>query len=213
MIETQTPEDSRTLGDSIRPLPSIIADNKTGKGRIERAALHLFSNATIDGVSTKRIAQEAGVSEGLLYKHYKSKDALARALMLAIHNKLTNMILAVDALNIPIEEKIRRITLDYCHIADADWPLFRYHILHLHHFPKLSEAPEKSPHGAAVSLLARAIEKGDITLEDPEILAPMALGVVLQVAHSKVLGAINGPLMPHADRLTEGVLAVLKLNG
>jgi len=194
------------------PLPAIIANSETGKGRIERAALHLFSSATIDGVSTKRIAQEAGVSEGLLYKHYKSKEALARALMLAIHNRLTDMISAIDALDIPIEEKIRRITLDYCHIADADWPLFRYHILHLHHFPNLSERPNKSPHGAAVLLLERAMKDGDITPEDPNVLAPMALGVVLQVAQSTVLGAVKGPLMPYADRLCKGVLAVLKLD-
>jgi len=200
------------LRDSMGPLPPIIAESETGKGRIERAALHLFSSATIDGVSTKSIAQKAGVSEGLLYRHYKSKDALARALMLAIHNRLTDMILSIDALNIPLEEKIRRITLDYCHIADADWPLFRYHILHLHHFPNLSETPTKSPHGAAVLLLERAMREGGIPDEDPNILAPMALGVVLQTAQSKVLGAINGPLMPYADRLTEGVLAVLNLS-
>lgn len=211
MIALNLPND-RPLRDSMNALPAIISDTNSGKGRIERAALQLFSESTIDGVSTKRIANEAGVSEGLLYRHYKSKDELARALMFAIHTRLTDMIGNISATNIPVEEKIRRIALEYCHIADEDWSLFRYHILHLHHFPKLSESPEKSPHGAAVNLLMQAMAEDEITKEDANILAAMALGVVLQVAQSKVLGTIQGPLMPHVDRLSIGVLAVLGLD-
>ncbi len=197
--------------DSLGPHPAIIAESESGKGRIERAALHLFSHSTIEGVSTKRIAQEAGVSEGLLYRHFKSKDDLARALMLAIHNRLTDMITEIAATDLTLEEKTRRIVIDYCAIADADWPLFRYHILHLHRFPGLSENPRKSPLGAAAFLLEEAMSQGDIPSEDPIVLASMALGVVLQTAQSKVLGAINGPLLPLAGRLSEGVLATLNL--
>lgn len=194
-------------------LPAIIAKSDSGKGRIERAALLLFSESTVEGVSTKRIAQEAGVSEGLLYRHYKSKDDLARVLMLAIHNRLTDMITTIAETNLPIEEKIRRIVLDYCDVADTDWPLFRYHILHLHRFPGLSENPSKSPLGAAARLLDAAMADNEITKEDTTLLASMALGVVLQTAQSKVLGAINGPLLPHSDRLTQGVLMLLDLEG
>lgn len=203
----------KSLTDSMGPMPAIIADTDTGKGRIERAALHLFSESTIEGVSTKRIAQAAEVSEGLLYRHYKSKDDLARALMLAIHNRLTDMIAKIGAMDIAIEDKIRRIVVEYCHIADADWALFRYHILHLHRFPGLSERPEKSPHGAARALLQHAMAEGEIPSEDATLLAAMALGVVLQPAQSKVLGAIEGPLLPYAGRLTTSVLAVLGLDG
>lgn len=199
--------------DSIGSLPAIIADTETGKGRIERSALILFSESTIEGVSTKRIAQAAEVSEGLLYRHYKSKDDLARALMLAIHNRLTDMISTTAEMDLALEDKIRRIVVDYCHIADSDWALFRYHILHLHRFPGLSERPEKSPHGAAMALLETAMIQGEIPSEDAALLASMALGVVLQPAQTKVLGAIEGPLLPYAGRLTEGVLTLLGLEG
>ncbi len=201
------------IKDRLGVLPSIIAEADTGKGRIERAALHLFSTSTIEGVSTKRIAQEAEVSEGLLYRHYKSKDDLARALMLAIHNRLTNMIAGIAEMDLPLEDKIRGIVVDYCHVADADWALFRYHILHLHRFPGLSENPAKSPHGAAMALLQASMSEGEIPSEDANLLTAMALGIVLQPAQSKVLGAIKGPLLPYAGRLTTGVLAVLGLEG
>lgn len=191
--------------------PPIIADSESGKGRIERAALFLFSESTIEGVSTKRIAEKADVSEGLLYRHFKSKEDLARTLMLIIHARLTLMITEIDNLDIPITEKVRRIVVEYCHIADADWPLFKYHILHLHRFSDISDSPEKSPQGAAASLLERAMKRGDLPSENANLLAAMALGVVLQAAQTKILGAISGPLLPHAGRLTQGVLSVLGL--
>jgi len=197
--------------DSLGSFPAIIADSESGKGRIERAALLLFSESTIDGVSTKRIAQEAEVSEGLLYRHFKNKEDLARTLMLAIHNRLTEMIYDIAQMDLALDDKIRRIVVNYCDIADKDWALFRYHILHLHRFPNLSETPEKSPLGAATRLLEDAMSDGEIASEDAMILASMALGVVLQTAQSKVLGALTGPLLSHAGRLTQGVLKLLEL--
>jgi len=56
----------------------VTADNGTAKARIERAALILFVEKSIEGVSTKSIATRAGVSEGLLYRHFKSKDDLTQ---------------------------------------------------------------------------------------------------------------------------------------
>ncbi|CAM3701615.1 TetR/AcrR family transcriptional regulator [Litorimonas haliclonae] len=191
--------------------PQIIADSESGKGRIERAALFLFSESTIEGVSTKRIAEKADVSEGLLYRHFKSKEDLARALMLTIHNRLTQLITDIDNSDMSIAEKVRRLVIDYCHIADGDWPLFKYHLLHLHRFSDLSESSEESPQGAAASLLDKAMKRGDLPSENANLLAAMALGVVLQTAQTKILGAIAGPLIPHAGRLTRGVLSVLGL--
>ncbi|WP_416879370.1 TetR/AcrR family transcriptional regulator [Litorimonas sp.] len=191
--------------------PAIIAESESGKGRIERAALFLFSESTIEGVSTKRIAEEAGVSEGLLYRHFRNKEDLSRALMLTIHNRLTRMITDIDKLDATIEEKVRRLVIDYCYVADADWPLFKYHILHLHRFSTLTDRPGKSPQGAAAILLQKAMRRGELPSENSNLLAAMALGVVLQAAQAKILGAISGPLMPHAGRLTRGVLSVLGL--
>lgn len=197
--------------DTFDNYPAIIAESESGKGRIERAALFLFSESTIEGVTTKRIAEEAGVSEGLLYRHFRNKEDLARALMLTIHMRLTQMIANIDGLDVPVEEKVRRIVIEYCHIADTDWPLFRYHILHLHRFAGLTDRPAKSPQGAATSLLEKSMQRGELPSENATLLAGMALGVVLQVAQTKILGALSGPLLPHAGRLTQGVLSVLGL--
>ena len=193
-------------------LRGVSAANGTTKAKIERAALWLFSEHGIDGVSTKSIAAQAGVSEGLIYRYFKNKEDLARELMLAIHNRLTQMIKEAGKSEDCLAAQIRHITRRYCEIADDDWTLFRYHILHISRFSGLSEKPSKSPHGAAASLLRKAMQRGEIAKMNPNILAAMALGVVLQPAHSKVLGTISGLLSTHAPLFEKGVLAILGLN-
>jgi len=197
------------------PSRGVSAVDGTNKAKIERAAVRLFSEHGVDGVSTKSIAQHAGVSEGLLYRYFKNKDTLARELMRSIHIRLTEMIMAAAGRQDGLADQVGFIVRHYCEIADDDWTLFRYHILHLHHFPSLSDAPAgdwpNSPHMAAIKLLQKAMEGGEIPKSDPNILAAMALGVVLQPAQAKVLGAFDGPLSKHIDVFDRAVLSVLGL--
>ena len=193
----------------------VSAVDGTNKAKIERAALTLFAAQGVDGVSTKSIAQAAGVSEGLLYRYFANKDTLARELMRAIHIRLTEMIMAASAREEGLADQVGFIVRHYCEIADDDWTLFRYHILHLHHFPSLSDNPAgewpNSPHMAAVKLLTKAMAAGEIARADANILAAMALGVVLQPAQAKVLGAFDGPLSRHIPVFEAAVLAVLNI--
>jgi len=201
------------------PARGVSAVDGTNKAKIERAAVWLFAEHGVDGVSTKSIAQRAGVSEGLLYRYFKNKDTLARELMRAIHIRLTEMIMAAAGREDGLADQVSFIVRHYCEIADDDWTLFRYHILHLHHFPSLSDAAgnssgggwPNSPHMAAVQLLQKAMDGGQIPQSNANILAAMALGVVLQPAQAKVLGAFDGPLSAHIPMFETGVLAVLNL--
>jgi len=95
----------------------VISVDGSKKARIERAALTLFAQNGIDHVTTKAIATAAGVSEGLIYRHFNNKEDLGRTLMLAAHQGLTEII--VDAADMSdIRAQIRHITSRYCEIAD-----------------------------------------------------------------------------------------------
>ena len=51
------------------------------KEKILGAALELFAKEGFSSVSTSRIAKRAGVSEGLIFRHFKSKKALLSTIM------------------------------------------------------------------------------------------------------------------------------------
>ena len=162
---------TQTILKDHTPIRGVSAAEGSSKAKIERAAVILFSEHGIDGVSTKQIAHMAGISEGLIYRHFPSKQALAFSLMKTIHIRLTQMIR--NTTEIDQEDKaltqdkftkiISRIVQQYCEIADNDWPLFRYHILHLHHFPNLSDHPKENPLGAASAFFAKAVQRKIIT--------------------------------------------------
>lgn len=44
-------------------------------------AMKLFASKGFDGTSTSTIAKEAGVSEGLIFKHFKNKEGLLEAII------------------------------------------------------------------------------------------------------------------------------------
>jgi AcrR family transcriptional regulator len=49
--------------------------------KILETALHLFAQEGFDNTSTSKIAMKAGVSEGLIFRHFKNKEGLLEALI------------------------------------------------------------------------------------------------------------------------------------
>lgn len=193
----------------------VCAVDGTTKAKIERAALSLFAQRGVDGVSVKELAAHAGISDGNLYRYYPSKYKLAETLMLAIHTRLTDLVRNIEQSECSFEDKIKQLVSQYCALADDDWQLFTYHLLHLHHFPELFAPTTKrvkldSPVNACADMLDAAMEAGDIPTGNTELLASMALGIVIQAAQSKVYQRLKGPLNMYAPEFEQAVFAVLR---
>lgn len=60
------------------------SEDLTAKARIRNAALALYSQFGEDGTSMRAIAQEAGVTGGLVVHHFGSKDGLREAVELHV---------------------------------------------------------------------------------------------------------------------------------
>ncbi len=184
----------------------VTAKDGTAKARIERAALNLFIKTSIEGVSTKSLSTLAGVSEGLLYRHFKSKDDLARTLMFEIHTRLTDLVRGHTDQS--LDAAIGDIVRDYARLADEDWALFAYHLLYMHRFAGIDD---DSPLKAATDLVSFNQSAGRLPNGlAPHVLASMALGVVLQTAQSKVAGVIDQPLSDFIPYWERAVMAVLE---
>jgi len=193
----------------------VTAVDGSTKAKIERAALVLFAQRGVDGVSVKEIASHAGISNGAMYRYFPSKYKLAQSLMLAIHNRLSTLVREIEASDIAFKNKVKNLVAAYCTLADDDWSLFSYHLLHLHHFPKLFAAKpggrkkQDSPVTACADMLSAAMKAGDIRSGNKELLASMALGVVIQAAQSKVYGRLKGPLLIYAPEFEKAVWAIV----
>jgi len=157
------------------------------------------------GITAKAGTAKARIERAALM-HFKSKADLTRVLMTAIHDRLTELVRqhADQSLDAAVSDIVR----DYAALADEDWALFAYHLLYMHRFPNLAE---DGPLRAAADLVR--FNQGAGRLPSgvaPELLASMALGVVLQAAHSKLLGANIGDLSDHIDSFERAVMAVLE---
>ena len=52
-----------------------------GKKKVLQTALNLFANYGFHATTTAKIAKQAGISEGTIYKYFKSKDDLLGKLL------------------------------------------------------------------------------------------------------------------------------------
>ncbi len=91
---------------------------------ILEAALELFAKEGVNAVSTKMIAKRAGVSEGLIFRHFENREGLLKAIMdkgneKAAHN-FSNIVFESDP-----KAVIRRVIELPTTISKAEYPYWR----------------------------------------------------------------------------------------
>ena len=188
----------------------VTATHGTAKARIERAALGLFARKGVDGVSTREIAAQAGLSEGSIYKNFDSKDALAETLFEAIHARLYALVRTAIAEGRSFEDAVSRVVAAYCEAADADRVLFEYHITHMFRFGQVNRPGRPDPTALIAARISEAMTAGDCPQGDAEIKAAAALGVVLQPAAHRMAGRFSIAMSSRADAFARAALAAIK---
>jgi len=194
-------------GEDVR---GVTAVHGTAKARIERAALGLFASRGVDGVSTKEIAAEAGLSEGMIYKHFDSKEALAETLFETIHARLHALVKTAIAESTGFEDAVRRVVGAYCDAADSDRVLFEYHLVHMFRFGRVDRPGRPDPTGLIAERIGQAMAEGDCPQGDAEIKAAAALGVVLQPAAHRMAGRFATAMASRADAFARAAMAAIK---
>ena len=182
---------------------------RNARPKIERAALKLFVSEGIDAATTREIADEAGVSEGALYRHYKGKDELALALFMETHNRLGEMMQQAFFEPGSIEDKVRRAVSAYCQLADEDWLLFSFHLVSLNKFLPHDTRRDDDPVTILERLIEMLMQNGDIPEGDPALTASMCLGVVMQSGQNKIYNRLPGPFVQHVEAFTRAIMGIL----
>ena len=83
-----------------------------------QAALDLFSTQGYDGTTTRAIAERGGVTEALLFKHFRSKQALLRAVVEEFGPRQMFPPHPPDLPDLPVRAALERILTQY---FDAFW--------------------------------------------------------------------------------------------
>lgn len=183
---------------------------RNARPKIERAALKLFVEDGVDAATTRHIAEEASVSEGALYRHYKGKDELALALFMETHTRFRELMFRAWNDGGLLEDRIRRGVTAYCQLADEDWLRFSFHLLTLNRFLPSDAQHADDPVSVSEALVDELMERGEIPVGDSRLLAAMALGVMTQTAQNMVHGRIDPPMSQYTDALTRAIMAILR---
>ncbi|NJO89696.1 MAG: helix-turn-helix transcriptional regulator [Chloroflexia bacterium] len=77
---------------------------------ILKAALQLFAKEGFYATSTSKVAKQAGVSEGLIFRHFGSKEGLLQAILEEGENKLKDLL--VDIVMETEPDKVIRKTIE-----------------------------------------------------------------------------------------------------
>lgn len=95
------------------------------KKKILEGALKIFEEKGFAAATTKEIAQASGVAEGTIYKYYKSKDELLKAIGLDFITGIGEKIIVDNAKSImiqmkdySIEKKLKALILERLNIMD-----------------------------------------------------------------------------------------------
>ena len=173
------------------------------KAKIETAALKLFAEKGVDQTTTRDIAAGAGISEGAIYRHFSSKDAMVHELFAANYLRLAGEIDELQGRETGLRRKLAAMVGAFCLLFEEDPDMFRFLLLVQH--GELRKMPDeaRTPVVVVRDVIVEAIAGGEIPDQDPDVANALVFGLVLQPALFKVYGKIGQPMTALSERLTE----------
>ena len=180
------------------------------RAKVDRAAVELFAAKGVDGVSIADIAAAAGVSQGALYRHYRSKDELASRLFSTAFLRTGAELDTICAGRSGFAARIGAMVEHFCRLYDTDPALFRFMLIAQHDLlPGIGDAG-RTPTAVVEDIVADAVAAQEIAPTDVAVAAAVIMGVVLQTALFHLYGRLLGPLLRRAPALSRAALAAVE---
>ncbi|HYR95338.1 MAG TPA: helix-turn-helix domain-containing protein [Candidatus Binatus sp.] len=181
----------------------------TKRPEIERAALRLFVTRGLRGTTVRDIAAHAGVAEGTLYRHWRSKRELARTLFrgcaAAVADELRRAAEAEPTAPGKLVAAIR--ALFRC--ARNEILLYEMLILPPSRDTQDFVADAESPAEVLAAIIAAGQRRREFVQIDPRLAAECVVGAVNRVAIHRRLGTLPRRLAEYERELAGAMLATL----
>jgi len=204
----------RAADDRTAAPPGRGRDGAATRARITGAALRLFAERGVDGTSVRDIALAAGVAEGALYRHFPSKEALARSLFLEGYAALAGDAAAILAATRGFEARTTALVGLLCRLYDESPALFAFVLLSQHdHLRHVDSDADGNVVNVVAHLVDDAIAAGEIPPQDATLAAAVCLGAALQPAVFHLYGRLAGRLADRAPAIVAAVVAAARAGG
>jgi AcrR family transcriptional regulator len=187
----------------IRPF-YVAADDPPAKRRILVAALALFVRDGLCETSVRDIAKASGFTNPALFKHFRSKDDLARYLFERCYLELADTVTRAMASETRFDRKLRAVIDDYMAALDRDADSILYVLDGLRHF--WPQMPENVRRRSIVAEVRRLLElgraEGHVTADiELQLLTTAWLGTFQQFARFRYFGEFKQSPEVLADAL------------
>ncbi len=196
----------------------------TTKQRILHAALDVFEESGFVKATTKEIAQRAAVSEGSIYKYYKSKDELLDSIAdelihaIVVHSGEETLQKIIHDLNATtFEEKIKCLALSRLKVAQKYLKHINVLFLESRFRPEIRERITRIIYENSVGFITEicneARNKGEIKEFDDFIMIRSILGslMILYIQREYMpFGDRNKPLEDEVDEVLNLIMNGIK---
>ena len=185
--------------------------------QIMEAALRVFAKKGFAGASNKDVADEAGITPGLIYHYFESKEALLKAIYQ--ERSPVNIVRAMpeQILALPPDQFLRFVVQHMLTgVEDEKFlPLLRLYL------PEAIFHPELAPFMTAIiaqgsqfmeGYLAARMESGELRKVDPALVTELVMGGVMNMALRRRVLHDPLTLKYSQEQIVEGV-GTLALHG
>jgi AcrR family transcriptional regulator len=175
------------------PLPYFVSENDPpAKRSILLSAMDLFASRGVDGVTIRDIAARSGYSNPAMFKHFKTKDDLARSLFDTCYRRLAGIVVTPDA-------DLKSAISGALHLIEASPDSVHFVLENLRRFWR--DLPEETRAqglpGAMRRLIERDQDQGRVRRDvDAQLAAALVLGLLAQIARMEHFGEL--PRRPSA---------------
>jgi AcrR family transcriptional regulator len=162
--------------------------------KILEAALECFAEKGYDGTRIRQIAERAEVTEGALYRHYASKEEVAKALFKYHLGRFSAALHQTATASLPVEERLRAMIRGGLQLYRESRAAFNFVLLRPPGFNPDLPADFLYPVEAVEILVKEGQQAGIIRAGQPNVVAAIFLGCLLRpiiVSEGAAPGALD----------------------
>lgn len=168
------------------------------KERITHTALRLFSLKGFKGTTIKDIAREVGITEGAIYRHFRSKEEIVEYLVKRVSGELGDLLSAKVLSHSGIVAQVKALAETLINYAFDNPDSFRF--LTVYHLLKADSHKGKLPGGLLMENFRKAYLRGELAVL-PEVALSLAVGTVERLFILWEFGVVKA----HRNRLIREV--------